>query len=138
MYHTSPTKIEAGSINRFGIAGPCLFFSDSIYKMSAASVFIYEADFNCCDVSDLHDDDIISDIANYFDVDLDIAESLLDGSESEWDHGADADGSWYLQGKRGVCAVKMGFDGCADIDEQGRVYIVPMINRECELKLVTA
>lgn len=137
MFHTSPSKIESGSINKFGIAGSCLFFSDDVYVMTASkNVFVYEADFNCVRASQLHDEEIIAQIANYFDVDLDTAEGLLDGSENEWDHGADADGSWWLQGKRGECAVKMGFDGCEDRDEQGTVYIVPMLGRESELKLV--
>ena len=136
MFHTSPNKIESGSINRFGVAGSCLFFSDSVYQMSEASVYTYEADFNCVSANQLHDEEIISEIAEMFSVNLDTAESLLDASESEWDHGADADSSWWLQGKRGECAVKMGYDGCEDTDEQGTVYIVPMIGRESELKLV--
>lgn len=136
MYHTSPSKIQSGSINRFGIAGSCLFFSESIYSMSAASVYVYEADFDCVRASQLHDKEIIEEISVYFEVDTDTAESLLDGSANEWDYGADADGSWWLQGKRGECAVKMGYDGCEDRDEQGAVYIVPMLGRENELKLV--
>ena len=136
MYHTSPNKIEAGMINEMGVAGACLFFSDDVYRMSAASVNVYEADFNCVAASQLHDEEIIARIAAYFDVDTDTAEALLDGSESEWDHGADGEDSWWLQGMRGECAVKMGFDGCEDEDEQGTVYIVPMKGRESELKLI--
>ena len=49
---------------------------------------------------------------------------------------ADAENDWWLQGKRGECAVTMGFDGCEDRDEQGTVYIVPMKGREIELTLV--
>jgi len=30
----------------------------------------------------------------------------------------------------------MGFDGCEDEDEQGTVYIIPMLGREDELKLI--
>ena len=136
MYHTSPNLISAGSIDSNGIAGSCLFFSNDIYQMSAQSIYTYEADFNCVIASDLYDESIIEHIASFFEVDLDTAERLLDGSESEWDHGADGEGSWWLQGKRGECAVKMGFDGCEDTDEQGTVYIVPMLNREYELSLV--
>jgi hypothetical protein len=137
MFHTSPTKIESGSINQFGIAGTCLFFSNDIYVMTASKeVFVYEADFNCIPASQLHDTAIISQIASYFDVDLDVAEGLLDASVNEWEQGADAEGSWWLQGKRGECAVKMGFDGCEDRDEQGIVYIIPMLGRESELKEV--
>jgi len=134
MFHTSPQKIE--KINKYGIAGSCLFFSDDVYKMSESSVFVYEANFNCVEASELHDDEIIQNIAEYFDVDSDTAESLLDGSLDEWDFGADGDDSFWLQGKRGECAVKMGFDGCEDEDEQGAVYIVPMFGRENELTLI--
>jgi hypothetical protein len=134
MFHTSPNKEI--KVNNYGIAGSCLFFSDEVYQMSESSVYVFEAEFNCVSANELHDNEIIEEIAEYFDVDLDVAESLLDGSENEWEHGADADGSWWLQGKRGECAVKMGFDGCEDEDEQGTVYIVPMLGRESELKLV--
>jgi len=134
MFHTSPSKIESGSISSNGIAGDCLFFSDDVYRMSDKSVYVYEAYFNCVEASSLHDDQIITEIADYFDVNEDTAENLLDGSESEWDYDADGEDSWWLQGKRGECAVKMGFDGCEDQDEQGVVYIVPMTGRENELK----
>ena len=133
MFHTSPTEIVKGSINKYGVAGSCLFFSDDIYRMSNKSVFVYRADFNCIPASELYDEEIVLEIAEFFSVDEEIAESLLDGSENEYDHGADGEDSWWLQGKRGECAVKMGHDGCEDEDEQGTVYIIPMFNRESEL-----
>lgn len=139
MYHTSPNVINEGSINKNGVAGDCLFFSDDVYMMVASKTcYVYEADFECVNVSQLYDDDIISDIANYFNCDFDLAESLLDGSENEWNQEfkCDGDDSWWLQGKRGQCAAKMGFDGCIDEDEQGKVYIVPMLNRENKLTLI--
>lgn len=138
MYHTSPNKIESGSINNNGVAGSCLFFSDDVYVMTASNCYyVYEADFDCVRASQLHDEEIISEIAEYFDCDLELAESLLDASENEWqqEFECDAESSWWLQGKRGECAVKMGFDGCEDEDEQGAVYIIPMLGREDELKL---
>lgn len=136
MFHTSPNQIEHGIINNDGIAGSCLFFSDDIYRMSESSIYVYEADFNCIITNKLHDETIIEEISDRFNVDVEIAECLLDGSENEWDHGADGELSWWLQGKRGECAVKMGYDGCEDEDEQGTVYIVPMVGREHELNLV--
>ncbi|WP_345888487.1 hypothetical protein [Shewanella algae] len=140
MFHTSPNKIESGSINNNGVAGSCLFFSDDVYVMTASnSYYVYEADFDCVRASHLHDDEIIADIARYFNVDESTAESLLDGTESEWcldDFDCEGEDSWWLQGKRGECAVKMGYDGCEDEDEQGTVYIIPMLGRENELKLV--
>lgn len=139
MFHTSPTKITKSTINNNGIAGSCLFFSDDVYQMSANSVYVYEADFNCVDASELYDDKIIEDISRYFDCNKELAEALLDASENEWNQefDCDAEDSWWLQGKRGECAVKMGYDGCEDVDEQGTVYIVPMLNRELELNLVS-
>ena len=135
MYHTSPNEIKAGTINRKGIAGDCLFFSDRVYSMSESSTFVYEAEFNCVDASNLDDESIVAEISDYFDCDLELAASLLDASENEWgqDFECDGDKSWWLQGKRGECAVKMGFDGCEDTDEQGAVYIIPMFGRELEL-----
>ena len=139
MVHTSPNKIESGSINKYGITGSCLFFSSEVYTMTASkTVYVYEADFNCVKASELYDEAIISRIAEYFGCDHELAESLLDGSESEWSQEFTCTGedSWWLQGMRGECAVKMGYDGCEDEDEQGTVYIVPVIGRENELKLV--
>lgn len=140
MYHTSPNEIKKGSINNNGVAGGCLFFSDDIYTMTASDeVFIYEADFDCVSVSELHDVEIISEIAEYFEVDDEVAEALLDSTQSEWNlehFECDGHDSWWLQGKRGEAAKKMGYDGCKDEDEQGVVYIVPMVGREDQLKLV--
>ncbi len=139
MFHTSPTKIESGLINSNGVVGSCLFFSDDVYVMTASSsYYVYEADFDCVRASQLHDEEIIAEIAERFNCDAELAESLLDASESEWNQDFECDGSdsWWLQGKRGECAVKMGFDGCEDEDEQGTVYIIPMLGREDELNLV--
>lgn len=136
MYHTSPQPIAAGTINSLGVAGDCLFFSDDVYQMSADTVYVYEADFETVKAGELDDEAIINEIASRFDVGADTAESLLDASESEWSHGADAEDSWWLQGRRGEAAAKMGFDGCEDKDEQGTVYIIPMTGRESELQEV--
>jgi len=138
MYHTSPTEITEIKDSVFGgCAGDCLFFSDSIYKMTASPEFyVYEAHFNCVDVSELWDEEIINEIAQEFGVDLDTAESLLDGSQHESDYSNDVEKSYWLQGMRGQCGKKMGFDGCEDTDEQGAVYIVPMLGREDDLKLL--
>lgn len=139
MFHTSPKEIKAGDIHKNGIAGDCLFFSNDVYVMSARGpVYVYKAEFDCLPVYELYDEEIISQIAEYFGCDHDLAESLLDGSENEWSQEFQCDGdmSWWLQGKRGECAVKMGYDGCEDEDEQGTVYIVPMLGREHELELI--
>lgn len=137
MYHTSPEPIVEGTINPWGVAGSCLFFSCSVYVMTASDTYyVYEAEFDCVRASQLYDAEIVAEIAAEFGVDEDTAESLLDGSDDAWEYGCDAERAWWLQGKRGECAVRMGYDGCEDQDEQGTVYIVPMEGREHELTLV--
>lgn len=137
LFHTSPTKIE--SISKFGTFDDCLFFSNEVYEMSACETIVYSIDasnMSFIDASDLHDDEVISEIAERFEIDLDAAESLLDGSGSVWNHSfGDADADWFIQARRGECAKKMGFDGCEDQDEQGTVYIIPMFGRESILVL---
>ena len=106
--------------------------------MSAASTLVYRLEIDesaIVSASQLYDEVIVSEIAELFDCDEDTAESLLDGSESEWNHDCDAEKSWKLQGLRGECAKKMGYEACEDEDEQGTVYIVPMTSREADLQL---
>lgn len=139
IFHTSPSEIKA--INSYGIAGDCLFFSDDVYQMSAAATLTYTLEIDedsIISASQLHDETIIAEIAEYFGCDEELAESLLDASENEWsqDFECDADMSWWLQGKRGQCAKAMGYEACKDEDEQGTVYIVPMTGRESELVLI--
>ena len=137
IYHTSPTEIK--EINSYGIAGSCLFFSANIYTMTTSEkYFVYslEIDENkIVKVSDLYDEEIVVEIADEFGTLTDVAENLLDGSENEWDYDCDAEKSWWLQGKQGECAQVMGFEACIAKDEQGTVYIVPMIGREKDLVL---
>lgn len=132
LFHTSPEEIN--KINRFGKFDDCLFFSCDVYEMSSGEIITYSIDaseMNFIHASDLHDYNLIAEIAERFDVDLDTAESLLDNSDSVYNHDfGDADGDWYMQARRGECAKKMGFDGCLDRDEQGAVYIIPMLGRE--------
>lgn len=132
LFHTSPNKIE--KVSKFGSFDDCLFFSPNVYEMSACEIITYSInadDMRFVEACDLHDDEVIAEIAERFDIDLDDAESLLDGSDSVWNHDfADAENDWFIQARRGECAKKMGFDGCKDHDEQGAVYIVPMFGRE--------
>ena len=132
LFHTSPKEIT--KIDRFGTFDDCLFFSAQPYSMSVGEVITYSIDAENMDfieASDLTDAEIVAEIAERFEIDLDDAESLLDGSDSVWNYDfADAENDWYIQAKRGECAKKMGFDGCLDEDEQGGVYIIPMLGRE--------
>lgn len=132
LFHTSPNEIT--KINKFGNFFDCLFFSTSIYEMSACKTITYSIDaseMNFVHASKLHSEEIITEIAEKFDIDMDFSESLLDSSESIWDYEfGDAESDWYIQAQQGLCAKEMGFDGCENIDEQGIVYIIPMLGRE--------
>ena len=138
LYHTSPSEIK--EISKFGKFDDCLFFSSNVYEMSACETVLYSIDateMNFISASDLYDDEIIEDIASFFGVDADVAELLLDGSDSVWNHAfADGEADWYIQTRRGECAKKMCYDGCEDEDEQGTVYIIPMLNRESILNKI--
>ena len=144
LYHTSSEKIEKITTN--GLFDDCLFFASEPYAMTAAStVFVYAInidDAEIIDVSDLCDDEIISEIADRFDVDGVEAERILDGRASAWDHADDLDGEeaaendWWVQAQQGKCAAKMGKQAVESTDEQGAVWIVPMSNREKDLKEV--
>ncbi|WP_049175110.1 hypothetical protein [Acinetobacter ursingii] len=132
LFHTSPKEIT--KIDRFGTFDDCLFFSATPYSMSVGEVITYSIDASEMDfinASGLYDEEVVVEIAKRFNVEIEVAESLLDGSDSVWNYDfADADEDWYLQAKRGECAKKMGYDGCKDEDEQGTVYIIPMLGRE--------
>lgn len=138
LYHTSPNEIT--TINRFGLFDDCLFFSNDVYQMSACDVIVYSIDaseMSFAHVSDLYDAHIIDDIAENFGIDSVLAEALLDDRSSVWDYAfASGEAVWYIQAKRGECAKAMGFDGCEDRDEQGTVYIIPMLGRENILERV--
>ncbi len=143
MYHTSPNEIKEGTINNYGVADDCLFFSDKIYVMTPGSYYVYEASFNkVIEAYELEDEEIVNEIAERINCDKDLADDLLKSVQrAEWwmiENNRDPDGEnmFWLQGKRGECAKKMGFDGCLDVDEQGSVYIVPMSGRESELKFI--
>ena len=134
VFHTSPNKIE--NIDPYGTFGECLFFSSNIYHMSAASTNVYSIELdNVIRASQLYHEDSIAKIVERFDVDAELAESLLDGSKSAFEFGFDGEDDWWLQGVRGECAKLMGYDACEDEDGQGTVFIVPMLNRENHLVL---
>jgi len=145
LFHTSPSKIE--SIDKNGNFEDCLFFSNRVYQMAVGEVITYSIDaenMSFVEAWQLSDDEIITEIAKkiasrtFEDQDFELAEELLDTSKNLWKVGFDlgldsediAEIDWFIQAKRGQCAKKMGYDGCKDEDEQGTVYIIPMLGRE--------
>lgn len=137
LIHTSPEKIK--TIHAHGLFDDCLFFSSTEYTMTQAnSVFVYSLEQDeekVVAVYDLYDEEVVSEIAERLDISEDVAERVLDGRNSVWDYSDEADDAWWLQAKQGECAKKMGYEACESQDEQGSVYIIPMLNRENELIL---
>ena len=135
LFHTSPTKIE--KIHENGMFGDCLFFSSEPYYMTTVKTpVVYSIDLNDDDVvpvRDLFDEEIISRIALVMNIDEDSAERVLDGRDTAFDHGHDGEMDWWVQGVQGECAKKMGFSAVESQDEQGAVWIVPMLGREHDL-----
>jgi hypothetical protein len=136
--HTSPVKIT--KITNSGLFDDCLFFSDDEYVMTAKKgYFVYQINIDeseIIDASDLDDSETIEHISNVLNVDLEQAERFLDARDSVFDFGLDADDDWFIQSQRGAAAKLMGFSACRDEDEQGTVYIVPMLNKFESLNLV--
>ena len=146
IYHTSPSKIEKIK-DRKGNFKDSLFFSADEYSMSSGKTTTYAMDIDNMEFLSpsqfFYDDDyeklndIVSDVENYADVDNEMAQGLLDGSEDPFEIIEDGemagDLSWFIQGKQGESAKILGYDGAESEDEQGTVYIVPMIGRESDL-----
>ena len=145
LFHTSPKEIK--KIDQFGNFEDCLFFSARVYQMAIGEVITYSIDAENMDFIEawkLSDDEIAAEIAKkiasrtFEDQDFELAEELLDTSKNLWkvgfDLGLDSEEKkkikQLIKAKRGQCAKKMGFDGCLDEDEQGAVYIIPMLGRE--------
>lgn len=144
LIHTSPVEIEKITDN--GVFGSFLFFSSSEYSMVGNDYIAYEIEIDESDIieagqlfySHSSDDvaDIIAELADDFDVDLETAEGLIDGSVNYWslDIETDADGAWALQHYTAKAARKLGYRGVQVEDEQGTAYMIDMLGRESELK----
>ena len=137
IIHTSPNKIE--KINDSGIFGDCLFFSTNEYMMTQSDiVYVYSLEISeekICAVYNLYNEEIIKNIAEVLEISEDDAERVLNSRDTVWEHGGGGENDWWVQGKQGECAKRMGFEAAEGRDEQGHVYIVPMIDRENDLVL---
>lgn len=137
LFHTSPSKIE--KITSFGMFGECLFFSSEPYYMTMAkNPLLYSIDIDedsIISVSALEDMEIQQRICEVLGVDMNSAERMLDGRDTAFEHGGDVEDDYWIQGLQGECAKKMGYLAARAMDEQGVVYIVPMLGKESELHL---
>lgn len=138
IYHTSPKAITA--ITADGTFGESLCFSDDIYSMSVGTIQVYSLKIEEDDIIDSHDFDAddapgaLAHIAAVCDCDEDQALEYLTGSECHEDPELD----WFVQGMMGSAAKEAGYKAARSRDEQGTVYIVPMLGREADLVLEDA
>ncbi len=138
IYHTSPEEIK--EIREDGLFGDVFFWAPEPYFMAPTVKAIYEIELDDNEIikaHQLYDHEIIEKISERANVDLEIAESFLNGSINEFKYFDDeftynnpnfdiGDFSWFLQKCRGYAARKMGFIACKDADEQGTVYLIRM------------
>ena len=140
LFHTSPNAIESGSINQFGLAGESLCFSADVYTMSAAKVITYKMEIDeseiieVCTIPYSNDTDklmgIISEIQELADCDEDQAWDYLSQKDQ---YSEDWEIDLRLQGYAGDAAKALGYKAAQGEDEQGAVYIVPMMGNESQL-----
>ncbi len=134
VFHTSPEEIT--EIKNNGLFDDCLFFSAEEYAMGdVKAVYSLEiSDNKIIEVSDLDDTDTIDHIANVLDCTQDQAAELLSGEiRNAGEITGDYEDDWFVQAQQGSAAKAMGFDACESFDEQGTVYIIPMMGRENDL-----
>ena len=136
LYHTSPQKIK--EIKSTGTFGESLCFSTSVYQITSSdTVFVYSIELDEEDVIDVfsfdEDDapEVIQHISNVLDCDVSLALAYLRDKASP----EDPELSWFIQGQMGSAAKEAGYKAARGVDEQGTVYIVPLLGREQELKL---
>ena len=144
IYHTSPVEIK--TIRESGRFGDCLFFSMNEYAMGkVAAVYALEADESeiisgdDLDFSGIAEQQAIADLIEIADVVIDEHEAfdLLAGKSNAWDLLSDrfddtdalSEIDFDVQRLQGRIAKQDGFSAFQCRDEQGTVFIVPMMGR---------
>lgn len=146
LFHTSPAKIE--KITTDGRFGEFLFFSSSVYTMTASAAVVYSLDLADADVIEAgqlfyHNDaakldGLVTELAARLDINTDDAEALIEESKSVYDldniAAEDAaDASWDVQLFTARAAKLLGYRAVQVQDEQGAAYMVDMLGHETEL-----
>lgn len=141
LFHTSPTQIS--KITTAGRFGEFLFFSTSVYTMTAGDYVVHELELDDADViaarSLFHHEDaakldaLVAEFCRRFDVDTDTAEDII--SEREQLDSCDADDLWDVQHYTARAAKLLGFRAVLVSDEQGSAYMVDMLGREADMKV---
>ena len=147
LYHTSPDPIT--KITTTGLYGSGLCFSADPYSMSAGTVITYSIELNDDDIIDAnelfyHDDakslaPLSEHVARVLDCDIETAEELIAQRVSAYDIDTDdpAEDGWWLQRCAIDAAKLLGYRAVSMQDEQGSLYLINMLGRENELKIIS-
>ena len=135
LFHTSPEEIT--KITENGLFDDCLFFSEIEYSMGhVEAVYSIEIE-NSISVSELYDEVTINHIATVLECTEENALEMLTGEiENAGEVTGDCEDDWFIQAQQGKVAKLMGYEAAEAWDEQGTVYIVPMLGREKDLKRI--
>lgn len=146
LFHTSPeatiTPRKSGRFDEF------LFFSSSIYVMTAGEHHVFTAEVDESDIIEAGSlwyqenweaaRPFITELMNRLSIDEDDAMALLDESVSIYDIDVDiepadlADESWNIQRLTAKCAKALGFIGVQVEDEQGAAYMIDIYKVKIE------
>ena len=139
LFHTSPAEIT--SINTIGRFDEFLFFSSSIYEMSACATIAYKIELDDSEVIGARElfyhndaaklDALVAKFAERFGVDTDTAEEII--GEREQLDSDDSDDLWDVQLYTAQAAKILGYRAVEVSDEQGTAYMIDMLGREAEL-----
>ncbi len=139
-------------IEKYGCFDDMLFFSSEPYSMGKVR-FLYSLIID--EERILHSDsvfydydpveepglqEVIEHVMHVLEVDQEIAVKLLDNSviadiddvEVAMDRG---EAGWFIQAQQGHMGRALGYEAVAAQDEQGVVFIVPMLGREKDLTI---
>ena len=147
MIHTSPVEIK--KVNNAGLFGSFLCFSQNEYVMTCSgSHFSYKIEIDDSELIEAsrlfyHPEaellnDLVLEVCKKYGVDEDTAEDLISEKENGFDviDEFDSDDSWDMQHRTARAAKILGYRGCIMKDEQGTLYMIDMLGKECELKQV--
>jgi len=150
LFHTSPEAIT--TIHSTGRFGEFMFFSSSVYVMSAGETVTYKLDLDDDQIIEAGSifyqegsdseamQQLVAEVAARFDVDEDTAAELIGEEASLFDvcDDVDSDDSWDLQHFTARAARLLGFTAVVVEDEQGTAYMIDMTHKLADLEECSA
>lgn len=144
LFHTG----NVTKINTWGTFGSFLFFSADVYKTSAGAANIYKIEIDGNEIIEAYSlfyhedaaklDSLVSELAEKYGIDEDVAADLISEKANAWAEieDCDAETSWEIQHYTARAAKILGYRGVQVEDEQGAAYMIDMLGRESELRII--